>query len=128
MQTAKEIMTTNIITIKASASATDAMTLMRENKIRDLVVEPVSQDDTYGIVTETDVVYKLAAYGKHPSQVSVEEIMTKPCIEVDPDMTVQEVAQLLANNKIHRAPVMKNELMGVVSVFDIIRETMWWQG
>ena len=42
--------------------------------------------------------------------------------------TVQEVCQIFARNHLHRAPVIKGELMGVVTVADILRETMWWQG
>jgi CBS domain-containing protein len=128
MQTAKDIMTSKVKTIKATASVAEAMALMRENRIRDLVVVPKTQGDSYGILTETDIVYKVAAFAKDPNQVFVDELMTKPCLELDPDMTVQEVARFFANNHIHRAPVIKGELMGIVTVFDIIRETMWWQG
>ena len=128
MQTASEIMTKNVVTTKDSASVAEALKLMRDQKIRDLVVEPDRNGDSYGILTEADVVYKVAAEGKNPEDVLVGEIMTKPCIEVDPDMTVQEVAQLFANNRIHRAPVIRENLLGFITVFDIVRETMWWQG
>lgn len=127
MQTAKEIMTKAVVTIQGSASAAQAIALMREKHVRDLVVEPDGKDDAYGIVTEADIAYKLAAYGKNPKTVAVGEIMTKPCIEVDPDMTVEEVAQLFALNHLHRAPVIKEKLFGIISVSDILRETMWWQ-
>lgn len=127
MQTAKEIMTTAVVTIQSSASAAEAIALMREKHVRDLVVEPGGKDDAYGIVTEADVAYKVAAFGKNPQTIFVSDIMTKPCIEVDPDMTVQEVAQLFALNHLHRAPVVKENLVGIISVSDILRETMWWQ-
>jgi CBS domain-containing protein len=128
MQTAKEIMTTGVVTVKSTASIEDAMKLMKDNKIRDLLVQPDSDGDDYGILTEADIVYKLAAQGEAPASKTVGDIMTKPCIEVDPELTVQEVAQLFANHHIHRAPVVKGELLGVVTAFDIVRETMWWQG
>jgi CBS domain-containing protein len=128
MQTAKEIMTTGVVTVKSTASIEDAMKLMKDNKIRDLLVEPDNDGDDYGILTEADIVYKLAAQGETPASKVVGDIMTKPCIEVDPELTVQEVAQLFANHHIHRAPVIKGELLGVVTAFDIVRETMWWQG
>jgi CBS domain-containing protein len=128
MQTAKEIMTTEVVTIQASASAAEAIALMRNNQVRDLIVEPLYHEDVYGIVTEADIAYKVAAYGKDPKTVSVSDIMTKPCIEVDPDLTVEEVAQLFSLNHLHRAPVIKEKLLGIISVTDILRETMWWQG
>jgi CBS domain-containing protein len=127
MQTAKEIMTTEVVAIQASASAAEAIALMRSKHVRDLIIEPLYQEDAYGIVTEADIAYKVAAYGKDPKTVSIGDIMTKPCIEVDPDLTVEEVAQLFALNHLHRAPVIKEKLLGIISVTDILRETMWWR-
>jgi CBS domain-containing protein len=128
MQTAKEVMTTPVITISASASVAEAMQVMADKHLRGLMVEPSGAGDAYGIVTNADIVYKVAAYGKSPETMTVSEVMTKPCIEVDPDMTVQEVCQILAQNRLHRVPVVKDELLGVITVVDILRETMWWQG
>jgi CBS domain-containing protein len=68
----------------------------------------------------------VAAYEKNPQDLTVGEIMTKPCLEVDPDMTVQEVAQLFSYHHLHRAPVIREKLLGVITVTDIMRETMWW--
>jgi CBS domain-containing protein len=128
MQTAKEIMTTEVVSIQASASVAEAIALMRSKQVRDLMVEPSHKEDAHGIVTDTDIAYKVAAYGKDPKTITVGDIMTKPCIEVDPDLTVEEVAQLFALNHLHRAPVIKEKLLGVISITDILRETMWWQG
>ena len=110
------------------AKVAEAVRLMREQHLRDLVVEPGSRKDAYGIVTETDIVYKVTAYGKDPNKVCVHEIMTKPCIVVNPDLNVEYVARLFANHRIRRAPVIKKKLLGIVSVTDIMRQTMWWQG
>ena len=128
MQTAQEIMTTNVVTIKSSATVAEAVKLMRAKKLRNLIVEPDEPGDSIGILTEADVAYKVAANGERPESVVVADVMTKPCIEVDPEMSVQEVAGLFSNHHIRRAPVVKGDLLGVISVFDIVRETMWWQG
>ena len=128
MQTAKEVMTTPVVSISASASVAEAMRVMAEKHLRGLMVEPGGEGDAWGIVTNADIVYKVAAYGKNPETVTVAEVMTKPCIEVDPDMTVQEVCQVLALNHLRRTPVVKDKLLGVIAVADILRETMWWQG
>jgi CBS domain-containing protein len=127
MQKASDIMTKNVLTVEASLSVAQAVQLMKEKQFRDLMVSPSKDGDSYGIVTETDVVYKVAALGKDPDAVGVAEIMTKPCLELDPDMSVQEVAQMFANHHIHRAPVITDELLGVVTIFDIVRNSMWWQ-
>lgn len=129
MQQAKDIIIRDVVSIQASATVAEAIQLMNANHRRDLVVDPSSEGDSYGILTEADVVYKVAAQGKDPATVTVAEIMTKPCVELNPAMSVQEVAQLFANHHIHRAPVVtdENEMLGTVAIFDIIRTTMWWQ-
>lgn len=127
MQTAKEIMSTPVMTIAASATVAEAMQVMKDKHLRGLMVEPAGAGDAFGIVTNTDVIYKVAAAGKNPETVTIGDIMTKPCVGVDPDMTVQEVCQIFANNHLHRAPVMKDKVVGVITVIDILRETMWWQ-
>lgn len=126
MQKVKDIMTTEVATIQGAATVAQAVSVMKQKKLRDLVVEPRSQEDAYGIVTEADIVYKVAAYGKDPNQVQVHEIMTKPCIVVNPDLSVEHVARLFAHHHIRRAPVIKGQLLGVVSVTDIMRQVMWW--
>jgi CBS domain-containing protein len=124
----KDIMTTEVVTIQGSATVAEAVALMKEKKLRDLVVAPRSEEDAYGIITEADVVYKVAAYDRNPEVVQVHEIMTKPCIVVNPDLSVEHVARLFAHYHLHRAPVIKGKLLGIVSVTDIIRQVMWWQG
>jgi len=126
MQAVKEIMTTEVITIQPSASVIEAIELMRANKIRDLVVSP-GEDGEYGIVTEADVVYKVTAEGASASSKTVADIMS-PCKTVDPELSVQELAEFFKKNRFHRTPVIQNgELKGIVSTFDIVRKTMWWQ-
>ena len=126
MQKVKDIMTTEVATIQGTATVAEAVSMMKEKQQRNLVVEPRSKEDAYGIVTEADLVYKVAAFGKDPDEVQVHEIMTKPCIVVNPDLSVEHVARLFANHNLRRAPVIKGELLGVVSVTDIMRQVMWW--
>lgn len=128
MLKAKDIMTTEVTVIDGRATVAEAVALMKERRLRDLVVEPRSEEDAYGILTESDIVYTVAAYGRDPREVQVHEIMTKPCIVVNPDLSVEHVARLFANHHLRRAPVIKKKLLGIVSVTDIIRQAMWWQG
>ncbi len=124
MLKAKDIMTTEVVTIDGSATVAEAVALMKEKGLRALIVERRHEEDAYGIVTETDVVYKVAAYGKDPKAIHVHEIMTKPCIVVNPDLGVEYVARLFANTGIRRAPVIKEQLLGIVSVTDLLRKAM----
>jgi CBS-domain-containing membrane protein len=75
------------------------------------------------MLTETDIVYKVAAFGNDPQTMRVYEIMTKPCITVSPDLAVEYVARLFANSRIRRAPVIEGKLLGIISISDILRKS-----
>ena len=66
---AKQVMTQNVATIRASATITDAVKLMRFKELRCLIVEPRIPGDAYGIITETDIASKVVACGKDPKKV-----------------------------------------------------------
>ncbi|MEM7554646.1 MAG: CBS domain-containing protein [Cyanobacteria bacterium P01_A01_bin.84] len=123
MMKAEEIMTKDVVSISGSATVAEAVKLMKDKGLRALVVETRSEDDPYGMVTETDIIYKVAAYGKDPKQMRIYEIMTKPCIVVNPELGVEYVARLFANTRIRRAPVIKGKLLGVISLTDILRKS-----
>jgi CBS domain-containing protein len=120
MLKAADIMTQTVVTIRGSATVAEAIALMKETKLQALIVDRRHEQDAYGIVTDTDVVYKVTAYGKDPKQVYVFEIMTKPCIVVNPDLGVEYVARLFAQTGIERAPVIRGELLGIISITDIL--------
>jgi CBS domain-containing protein len=118
---AAEIMTTQVVTVRGSDPVAQAIQLMKDSGLRSLIVERRTEDDAYGIITETDIVYGVIAYGKDARQVRVYEIMTKPCVVINPNLDVEYVARLFANLGIRRAPVVSGELLGIISVTDILR-------
>ncbi|MFE4105360.1 CBS domain-containing protein [Almyronema epifaneia] len=117
---AADIMTSEVITISSAAPVAVAIAQMRKHQVRSLIVERHHEEDAYGIVTETDIVSKVVAYGQDPQQMRVYEIMTKPCIVVNPDLQVEYVARLLTQANIHIAPVIEKKLLGVISISDIL--------
>ena len=123
MMKAADIMTKEVVTIRGSATVAQAVSLMKQKGLRALIVERRHDQDAYGIVTETDIVYKVVAFGKDTKKVRVYEIMTKPCIVVNPDLGVEYVARLFANTGIRRAPVITDKLIGIISVTDILSKS-----
>ena len=117
---AADIMTTEVLMINSSATVAQAIALMQTKKLRSLLVKPNDEEDAYGIVTETDIVYRVTARGKDPEQVRVHQIMTKPCIVVNPELSIANVARLFAETGIQKAPVIKEQLLGIISVTDIL--------
>jgi CBS domain-containing protein len=119
MATAKDIMTDEVATISGSATVAEAVQLMKFKALHSLVVERRHSADAYGLVTTNDIANKVVAYGKDPAGVKVYEVMTKPCIVVNPDLQVEYVARLFAQYGIDRAPVIQSQLLGVVTTTDI---------
>ncbi|OKH18821.1 hypothetical protein NIES593_21730 [Hydrococcus rivularis NIES-593] len=120
---AADIMTTEVVTIRGAATVAEAVKLMKEKSLRALIVDRRHDEDAYGMLTETDIVYNVTAYGIDPKQVRVCDIMTKPCIVINPDLQVEYVARLFAKTGIRRAPVIKDKLLGIVSVTDILQKS-----
>ncbi|TVP65378.1 MAG: CBS domain-containing protein [Leptolyngbya sp. LCM1.Bin17] len=123
MATAKDIMTDEVATIKGSATVAEAVQLMKFKKLHSLIVERRGPEDAYGIVTDTDIVNKVVAYGSDPKTIKVYEIMNKPCLVINPDLGVEYVARLFAQFGIDRAPVIQNGLVGIISNTDILQKS-----
>lgn len=123
MLRAADIMTTDVATIRSSATVAEAVKLMQARGWHALIVERRHDQDAYGIITEADIAYKVIAFGKDPAKMRVYEIMSKPCIVVNPDLGIEYVARLFAEHKLLRAPVIRGELMGIISLTDIISKS-----
>ena len=120
---AADIMTTKVFTIHSLATVADAIDKIQDKRVHSLIVEPSNSDDAYGIVTETDIIYKVMAKDQDPESVMVYQIMTKPCIVVNPDLKLEDVARLFAATGIQRAPVIQDQLLGIISLTDLIMKS-----
>ncbi|MDJ0725063.1 MAG: CBS domain-containing protein [Prochloraceae cyanobacterium] len=120
MLKASDIMTQDVATIRGSATVAEAVKLMKLKNLRALIVNIRNSQDAYGIVTHTDVVSKVVAYGKDLNNIRVHEIMRKPCIVVNPDLGVEYVARLFAETGIRIAPIIRGEILGIISESDIL--------
>jgi len=121
MPTAKDLMTTEVVMIDGSATVREAIDLMKSEGVRCLIVDRRGAEDAYGIVTQRDIVYEVAAWSRDPEEIRVHEIMTKPLVVINKDLDIRHVARLMANVGLSRAPVIFDErVQGIVSVTDII--------
>ena len=58
-----------------------------------------------GVLTERDIVTKVASQDLKPSQILVEKIMSHPIISVEPEMIIVEAATLMSAYNIRRLVV-----------------------
>lgn len=78
-----------------------------------------------GIVSERDVIYRLADRGKDCLDVAVEEIMTSPAITVEPATTVDDALAMMTRRRFRHFPVVENgALIGFISIGDLVKHKM----
>lgn len=78
-----------------------------------------------GIVSERDVIYRLADRGKDCLDVAVEEIMTSPAITVEPATTVDEALGMMTRRRFRHFPVVENgALVAFISIGDLVKHKM----
>jgi CBS domain-containing protein len=108
--------------IEAGPSALDAAKLMIKNKVGAVVVTKVGKP--VGIVTERDVLKKVAASSMPAKDVAVKGIMSSPLITIKTIDSIETAAAVMSKNKIKRLVVLEQDgsLAGVLSITDIARQ------
>ncbi len=77
-----------------------------------------------GIVTERDIVQRVAARDLVSSNIKVLEIMSKPIVSVSPDVSINEAAKEMNQRKIRRLAIVESgKLLGIVTMKDILEIT-----
>lgn len=134
----KDIMSTDLITIKENTQIRDVIKIFVNNDVTGL---PVLDHDGYlaGVVSSTDILQKesshtfyLATLGKNYDLELMEDarffdqpvssIMTEDLFTIEPDATVAKMAKIMYDKKIHRLLVTEyDKLVGIVTTFDILK-------
>lgn len=126
MITVNEIMSENVITLKASDSVSSARELMRKEDIRHL---PVVDDNNFpvGIVTQRDIFRAQDSElngDNHiidDEQILLEQIMSRKISYAQPGEPLRSAGLKLQKNKYGCLPVMDNDkLVGIITDFDFV--------
>jgi CBS domain-containing protein len=124
-----EIMTKNVITLNHKDNLETAELLFKKNKIRHIPV--VSGENIMGMLSYTDLLRISFADAIDDDEENVdtvvynmftiEQVMAKKLISVDPNATIKDVAEILAKKEFHALPVLENgKLVGIVTTTDLI--------
>jgi signal-transduction protein with cAMP-binding, CBS, and nucleotidyltransferase domain len=120
MTTARDIMSNKMITIESDVSSLEIAKIMYKNKVSSIII--TKDQKPIGIVTERDLVSKIVAQNKKPSEVQTLDITTSPLIVVSPLTPTDEIAGKMVNNKIRRVVVMDmDQPLGIITVTDFIK-------
>src|SRR4030042_6534559 len=144
MLKAKDIMTKDIITVKPATTIEDLAHILIKHQISGT---PVVDEDgnLIGIVTENDLISKnrklhiptilrlfdafiplgtsrLEEEIKKMAAFTAGEICTRNVVTADEDMSIEDVATMMSEKKIHLLPVLKERrLVGIIGKKDLIK-------
>jgi acetoin utilization protein AcuB len=115
--TVRDIMVTDLVTIRPHETARHAYRLMRDHRFRHL---PVVEDGRLcGILSDRDL--RPALLSPALARARVHELMSEELTTVRPDASVEEAASLLVMKKIGCLPVVDaDRLVGIVTETDLL--------
>ena len=145
MQTAKDIMTSEVITVQMQTTVNELADILWKNRISGA---PVVDDDgeVVAVVTENDLIDQSKKF-HIPTMISlldsviflesskktekeirkmagntVQDICAKELVSVTEETRLDEIATIMAEKQVHTLPVMQDDrLVGVIGKTDIIR-------
>jgi len=114
-------------TIDPDQTVFDAIRSMSERNVGALPV--VEAGALVGIVSERDYTRKVILKGRSSRETPVSAIMTKEVLTVPPSMKVVSCLQLMTEKSVRHLPVLLDgELVGIVSIGDLVRHIISAQG
>lgn len=120
-----DIMSSPVYAIGPEEPVSHARNLMLRHKISTLIV--AEEDKMVGIVTKSDIGNRLAQtepmWRRRPiDKVPIRLVMTeKPLVTIYPDASIEQAIELLLENNINNLPVIDGDLLGIVTIGDILR-------
>jgi CBS domain-containing protein len=117
-----EVMTANPACCISETTLEEVAQLMIDHDCGEIpVVENKETKLPIGVITDRDIVCRAVARGLNPLDLTVADCMSKPCVTVTPDMSVEECSWIMEANKIRRVPVVDADgsCCGIVALADI---------
>ena len=115
-----DVMSRNVATISPDETVVSAAKMMSERRISCLAV--INGGQVAGILTETDMLRRVAGNGRHFYRTRLEQIMSHSVKSVFPDMSVLEASEIMSEMRIKRLPIIEQgELVGIVTQTDLVR-------
>jgi signal-transduction protein with cAMP-binding, CBS, and nucleotidyltransferase domain len=114
------IMNSDAIILESDRFVAEAITLTKERNQRSVLAS--HKGEVVGLVSKTDILYKIIAEGRNPSKVRLREIMTSPVLAVDPHTTVREALSIMNKRNVRQLMVHAySAVLGIVSREEVSR-------
>jgi len=118
----REIMTEGVITAPAEADVLSVARQMRDRGVGSVVVTD-GEGSPQAMVTDRDLAVRVVA-DERPAAEPIGEHASRPLINGEPEMDLEEAAALMVRHRIRRLPVIDGRsLVGIVTLDDIAVRT-----
>ncbi len=108
------ILSTDVLILESDKTAADATAKMKERDARSVLV--THSGEAIGIVSKTDVLFKVMAQGKNPDKIKLREIMSSPVITLSPQSTVGEALAIMDKHVVRQVIISSSSsVIGIVS-------------
>lgn len=112
---------TNIAILESDRYTDEALNIMKEKQVRSVLASHLGE--VVGIVSKTDILFKVMSQGRNPGKVRLREIMTSPVLAVAPNNTVQETLSIMDKHVVRQVIVSSHSaVLGMVSRDDIFEK------
>ncbi|MDG6934439.1 MAG: CBS domain-containing protein [Nitrososphaerota archaeon] len=119
----KEFTRRDFLQLEAGETVLTAAEKMRELNLGSTIV--MNRGKPVGIVTERDILYKVAAENLVPSTITLRKIMSSPVLTVSSDTPVKDAMKLMGEKGIRRLLVTENgKPLGIISQRAIVGESL----
>ena len=109
-----------IISCDVTTPVSQAVAILADRRIGAMPV--MRNGSVAGIISERDVIYRLASKGGGCLSGPVEAIMTSPVITIEPSTTVDEALALMTRRRFRHFPVVEGgALVAFVSIGDLVK-------
>lgn len=112
----------DVITIAPSETVTTLLAALAEHNVGALlVVDSGGGGGVVGVVSERDIVRRIAERGAALLDATVDEIMTSVVVSCTSKDSVDSVAESMTARRVRHMPVIDDdELIGIVSIGDVV--------
>jgi len=115
------IMNNDAIILEAERSLDEAIKRMKEKNQRSVLASHLGE--VVGMVSKTDILYKVTSEGKNPSKIKLREIMTSPVLAVNPQNTIKDALTIMNKRNVRQLMVHAySAVLGIISREDISRK------